>query len=176
MSQIAMIASPGSVKPDIETITGDVGGAVSVDAAFNINLVGGIGIDVVGNPATNTLTISDDDLVQGDISTADAVPTTCISFPLGANPGTYVLDGRLTGFNVTDIAGGSYFFSAGVRTTGIAAILIGTNFGTIFEEVNMMPADFDITVVGNNLVLEVTGVIGKSINWSAEFEYQFVGV
>lgn len=175
MSQIAKLFNE-SGSSSVETLTGDTGGAVSPDVAFNINIVGGTGIDVVGNPITHTLTISDDDLIQGNVSTANAVPTTCISFPLGASPGTYVLDGRLTGFDITDTAGGSYFFSAGVRTTGAAAILIGTSFGTIFEEAAMVAADFDIIVVGNNLIVQVIGIGGKNINWSAEFEYQFVGV
>jgi len=170
MSQIAMIASPGTVIPDVETLTGDTGGPVGVDAAKNINILGGTGINVDGNPATNTLTISDDDLVQGDVTTNNAVPTTCITFPLGAAAGAYVLDGRLTGFNTTDVSGGSYFFSAGARTTGAAGILIGTNFGVMFEEASMVASDFDISIVGNNLLVQAVGIAGKTINWSAEFE------
>ena len=44
---------------DIETLTGNSGGAVGADAAFNINIVGTStnGINVVGNPGTNTLTV-----------------------------------------------------------------------------------------------------------------------
>lgn len=44
---------------DIETLTGNTGGAVGPDGAFNINVVGdGTTIAVAGNPGTNTLTIS----------------------------------------------------------------------------------------------------------------------
>jgi hypothetical protein len=161
---------------DIETLTGDSGGPVGVDAVFNINILSGVGIDVVGDPITHTLTISDDDLVQGNVTTNNAVATDCIVFPLGVVAGTYVLDGRITAFNTTDVSGGSYFFSAGVRTTGAAGIIIGTSFGAAFEEVSMAPADFDIIVSGNNLVIQVIGIAGKTINWSTEFEYQFVGV
>ena len=46
--------TPGTA---IATITGDVGGAVSPDVSDNINLVGGAGVTVTGNPGTNTLTI-----------------------------------------------------------------------------------------------------------------------
>lgn len=48
----------GSSSPDIETITGDSGGAVGPDGAFNINLLGNPDIDVVGNPGTNTLQLT----------------------------------------------------------------------------------------------------------------------
>jgi hypothetical protein len=44
---------------DVQVLTGNIGGAVSPDAGHNINIVGdGTSIDVVGNPGTNTLTIS----------------------------------------------------------------------------------------------------------------------
>jgi hypothetical protein len=176
MSQIAMIASPGSVIKDVETLTGDTGGAVGVDAALNINIVGGVGINVDGNPATNTLTISDDDLVQGSVTTNDAAITTCLTFPLGAAPGTYVVEGRITGYNISDIAGGSYFFSAGARTTGLVGILLGSSTGASYEEAAMAAANFSVTVAGNDLIINSIGIAGKTINWSAEFEYQFVGV
>ena len=58
MSQIIRYTN-GTVNPDIETLTGNSGGPVGPDGAFNINVVGdGTTVDVVGNPGTNTLTIS----------------------------------------------------------------------------------------------------------------------
>jgi len=42
----------------MNTLTGNVGGAVGPDAAHNINFVGGGGITVTGTPVTNTLTIT----------------------------------------------------------------------------------------------------------------------
>lgn len=41
----------------IETVTGDIGGAVPPDGINNLNLVGAGGITVTGNPGTNTLSI-----------------------------------------------------------------------------------------------------------------------
>lgn len=43
---------------DISTLTGDAGGPVGPDATDNVNILGGTGISVTGNPATNTLTIN----------------------------------------------------------------------------------------------------------------------
>lgn len=60
MSQEGILkGTGGSGAPPIETITGNSGGPVGPDAAFNINLVGNttMGINVVGNAALNTLTI-----------------------------------------------------------------------------------------------------------------------
>ena len=176
MSQIAMLTQAGSASPDLETLTGDVGGAVGVDAAFNINILGGTGITVTGNPATNTLTIDDDDLIQGTVTTVGAVTSACITFPMGAAPGTYIIDGRIAAYNVTDVAGGGYFFSAAIRTSGAAGTAIAVEFGSDYEEASMVAADCDVTVAGNNILVNVLGIALKTINWSAEFEYQFVGV
>ena len=59
MSQVGKantaILPPGTV---VQTLTGDAGGAVGPDGGNNINLIGGGGITVTGNPFTNTLTIT----------------------------------------------------------------------------------------------------------------------
>lgn len=71
MSQIAKL-SEGSVKPDVETFTGN-SGTVGPDAAFNVNLLGAGGVIVVGTPGTNTLTIS---VVGGAFTWTDATNAT----------------------------------------------------------------------------------------------------
>jgi hypothetical protein len=58
MSQQGILQDQTSGSMDIETLTGDTGGAVGPDGAFNINLLGGDTIDVDGNAGTNTLTIN----------------------------------------------------------------------------------------------------------------------
>jgi len=55
MSQSGQLSS-GSGALQVETLTGNIGGAVGADGAFNINTVGTGSITVVGVPATNTLT------------------------------------------------------------------------------------------------------------------------
>jgi hypothetical protein len=62
MSQAGSIGSSGgSGGSGVQTLTGDVGGAVSPDGSDNINIVGGGSITVTGDPGTNTLTISSPD-------------------------------------------------------------------------------------------------------------------
>lgn len=70
---VALVGNQATWVPlgggDIETLTGNSGGAVSPDGANNINIVGdGTSITIVGNPGTNTLTVS-------------AVNTMATSFP-----------------------------------------------------------------------------------------------
>jgi hypothetical protein len=174
MSQIAKLAE-GTGKPDVETLTGNTGGPVGPDGAFDIRVVGSAGILVVGNPVTHTLTIYDDDLIFGTVTTIGAVTGDCISFPMGITPGTYIISGRLAAYDVTDVAGGGYFFTGAYRTTGIVGLEIDTQMGAEFEETAMAAADFDLLVVGNNIIIQVLGIAGKTIDWSGEFEYQFIG-
>lgn len=68
MSQVWI--SGGSLPPgqDIQSLTGNSGGAVLGDSLFNINVVGTGGTTVTGNPGTHTLTIaSSGDLVWSSI-------------------------------------------------------------------------------------------------------------
>ena len=62
----------GTPLPEIETITGNVGGAVSPDGAYNIDLLGAGVITVTGNAGTNTLTISS----TGNIAWSEVVAAT----------------------------------------------------------------------------------------------------
>jgi hypothetical protein len=59
MSQAGVLTAATSGAPIVETLTGNSGGAVGPNAAFNIDILGNntSGINVVGTPASNTLTI-----------------------------------------------------------------------------------------------------------------------
>lgn len=59
MSQagIINIAGGGGSGSPVETLTGNSGGAVP-PTANNINILGGTGINIVGNPGTSTLTVT----------------------------------------------------------------------------------------------------------------------
>ena len=60
MSQSGILSAITSGGPVVETLTGNSGGPVGPNGSFNINLVGNnsSGINVVGNPGTNTLTVT----------------------------------------------------------------------------------------------------------------------
>lgn len=57
MSQRGILTDNTTVSGDIETLTGNSGGAVGPDTSHNISIVGGSGVTVTGDPGTNTLTI-----------------------------------------------------------------------------------------------------------------------
>lgn len=74
MSQQGLLKKGSSGAPNIETITGNSGGPVGPDGAFNINVVGSAPIDVTGNPGTNTLTIDTDGSVATDYPVDNGSP------------------------------------------------------------------------------------------------------
>ncbi|SRR5258706_9795394 len=58
MTKAGILSDLTSPSANVETLTGNSGGAVGPNAAFNINLIGSGSVSVAGNPGTNTLTIS----------------------------------------------------------------------------------------------------------------------
>lgn len=178
MSQIIKDMASGPVPPDVPTtFSTDSGNAVP--AANILNVLGADttvnndnGIRTTGSG--NTVTVQLTNRSTGQVTTANATPTTILSFALGATPGVYYFRGSLQAYNTTDIAGGAYDFSAGARTTGAAGTELGTEYKDVFEEVAMTTADFNVTVSANNLVIEVIGIAAKTINWNIDLTYRFV--
>lgn len=67
MSQISKPAE-NTPTPEIETLTGNSGGAIGPDGSFNVNIVGSGGIIVTGTPASHTLTITGGGLTWTDVT------------------------------------------------------------------------------------------------------------
>lgn len=168
MSQAGVILPSGvpSIPTSFVTDTGTAIPAanilrmVAIDSTYNdID-----GIIFVGSGNTVTLMLTN--RLQGTGSTVGAVTADIITFSLGATPGVYAVEFRLSAFESTTPAGLGYSIFAAVRTTGAAASLIGTPDFIESEEAALAAADADIIVSGNNLIVRVTGVAGLTIKWS----------
>lgn len=182
MSQAGIInTSSGPVPPDVPTTFVTDVNSPAVPALNILNVIGGDtttnndnGIQTDGSSGGNTLTVQLTNRATGQVTTVDATPTTIISFSLGATPGIFYFRGSIVAYDLTDVAGGAYDFSSGMRTTGAAATELGTEYKDVFEEAAMATADFNILASGNNLIVQVIGIAAKVINWNAEFTYRFV--
>lgn len=172
-SGVYYTGTPG-VGP-VDTLSGNVGGAVGPDGASNINVVGGANILVTGNPATNTLTVDLEGGATGTGQTIGAVTDDVITFALGAAAGVYEISVRIAGFDAVTPAGAGYRINAAVRTTGAAGILIGVNAVDTFEEAALVAGSVAIVVIGNDAIVRVTGVAGLTIDWSAELDSIYQG-
>ena len=167
MSQIAMIVGAGSVKPDIETLTGDTGGAVSVDAAFNINLLTSDGLKSTGDPLTNTITFALEGYTLGTAQTIGAVDADVISIDLGAVASSWIIEAKVTGFNAAIPVGSAYNLIGSARTNGAIATLNVVPDKTVLEGVGLAGCDVNLVAVGNTVVVRVTGAAGLTINWKS---------
>jgi hypothetical protein len=81
MSQQGALTTGGSGGAVVETLTGNVGGAVGPDGSFNINIIGNnaTGINVIGMPGTNTLTITSTGItIAGDIGSISGTNLTIL--------------------------------------------------------------------------------------------------
>ncbi len=181
MSQ-AGINNSGVVPPVVpETFTAD-DGTIAIPVANNINVLSRFtegdndnGIQTTVDPnGSDDLFIELTNRVQGDGSTNQATTTDIITFSAGATPGTYTFECRVSAFESTTPAGAGYSLFGTVRTTGAAAVLIGTPDKIVNEEATLTAANADIVVSGNNIIVRVTGVLGLIINWNAVGLYTFV--
>lgn len=157
---------------NIETITGNTGGAVGPDLAFNLNLIGTDGIIVKpSSTAPNTLVISE---TTGFISTVGVASADVLTIPLGAVQGTYIFDIRLAMTEPATGLGGAYTIQGGMRTTGALAALIGAIDFQQYEDAALITSDFDLITFLNSAVVTVTGVAGRTLNWKCAAVWTFV--
>lgn len=123
---------------------------------------------------TDTVTIQLTNRQTATVTTTDATPTTLLTFPMGAVPGVYCIEGNVVAFDATDVAGGAYTFVSAMRTTGAAGVEISSEFKDAFEEAAMTNSDIALSAVGNNCVVTCTGIAGKTIRWNAFLTFRFV--
>lgn len=125
----------------LNTLTGNVGGAVSPSGGGNINVVGAGSITVTGNPGTNTLTITDTGGgFQWNTATVNAIMLVDNGYitngagqvqlllPMAAAVGSIIrVSGRAaTGWQVTQNAGQTIYFGNMTTTTGAGGSLSST--------------------------------------------------
>lgn len=169
--------APGTI--DIVSITPDVGtNPVVPTAGGNVTIIGGSatsftdgGIRTDGG--LNTLTIELTNRISGQVVTNDATPTTIITFPLGATPAVFSFTGFTTARSTGTGDGACYFFDSCFRTNGTTATEIGTEVPTFFEDTSLLTADTTITASGNNVLVQVTGILA-TVNWDGVLTFRRV--
>lgn len=183
MSQQGALSFDTTIIP-IETLTGNSGGAVGPDGSGNIDILGNnvSGIDVVGTPASNLLTIvgiQASETQQGTVELATAVETgTLISSSLAITPaglepilvtpyvvapgGAYTtIQSAINAANAT--GGGAVYIRQGsyienltlydqVNLVGVPAISQGVNSGVLIEGTHTPPASGHVLINGICLV------------------------
>lgn len=150
-------------------------GQLPIGSTGNVPVLGtltaGTGIAIVNGPGS--ITISADAATSGTASTVGAVTGDVITLPLGATPGTYTLEARVSGFEGTTPASAGFQIFGTVRTTGAAAVLVGVPDVVSNAEIALVASLASIVVSGNNAIIQVTGVAGLTVGWKADLQYTF---
>ncbi len=179
MSQggILNTAGGGGSGSPVQTLTGDTGGPVP-PTANNINIIGGTasgtndnGIVVNGNAGTSTEVVTLTNRVQNRIVTTDATDQTLISFALSSSSASYTFDVQIAAYDVTDDLSAGYAIFGTIRSTASTASVIGVPDKIVNEEGAMSSCDARLVVSGNNAIVRVNGLSGKTINWNCVLTY-----
>lgn len=109
------------------------------------------------------------DVLKDTAQTIDAVTANVITIPLAGTPGVYQFEARVKGFDAATPSAGGYNVYATVRTTGVAATVVG-NENVFNEDLTFTDADAYFIASGNSAILQVLGVAGLTIDWTAETE------
>jgi len=113
--------------------------------------------------------------LTGTVTTTDGTLTTIATLPMGTTASVIYLSGNVQAFNASTPAGGGYSFTGAFRNTGgggSVAVEIGVEFKDQFEELALEPSEVFLIASGNDIVLQVQGVVGLSVNWNSLITYR----
>jgi len=178
MSQIYKSLTSGPVPPSVATsYVTNSGTAVPAANILNVLATDTTANNTQGIFTTgsgNTVTVDLSNRVRGTATTTDATPATLISFALPA-VGSYSFDINVANFNTTLVAGAAYSVFVGARSDGVNAVKFNLEDKIVNEEAADAPCNVQVSVSGNNVILQAVGIAGSTINWNAVGTYVFVG-
>jgi hypothetical protein len=173
MSQIIKNLASGPVPPAVPTsfVTND--GTATPD--LNVLQVLGVnstesdddGILTRANPPSNLVEIVLTNRLFGGGSTAGALTTDIITFPLAATAKSYIFEFKIIGREATsgDTVGYTIFGSA--KTNGLVASIVETPYVDVDQDPALLAASIAFIASGNSVILQVTGVAATNITYKA---------
>lgn len=134
--------------------------------------------DPPGTGAANELDVYLTNRTSGNVQTVGAVTGNVISFSPPLTAGTYRLVYQVAAFNSTDANSGSGFElegtivadGVGTLTTVGTPVRIMNGDATVFD-VNLV----DVVIIAGAIILQATGVAGKTIRWTGVLNFVFGG-
>lgn len=162
MSQSGPFSRAGGGATVVLTLTGTQGGPVAPDGAGNIDILGGSGVLVVGNPGANSLTIQTLG-AEETLTTTDAVPTTIETVPINPDEAALLTVNVIAAQDTYASSMGGVLYAV-VRNVGGGAVVCGAPQGFFMDDTAGAP-NVTFLAVGGNIEVQVTGVAGTTINW-----------
>jgi hypothetical protein len=181
MSQFFVGISAGSLPPSVPTSFVTDSGTV-IPAANIVNFNGGStsvdnsnGIQVIANAdGSNNGVFRLTNRLTGSGTSTNASVLSLNTFALGASAGVYRFEFIVSGRDVVSGDGIGYTVFSSAKTDGVTATVISTPFIDNDEDASLVAASADFIASGNNVILQVTGVSGRTINYKAVGTYVVV--
>lgn len=189
MSQIIKnLAGGGPLPPTIPTsFTTDYNSTftttgTSIPQANVENVIGGYsaiqndnGIATQTNPdlGKNLIVLLTNRVLGTGIS-INAAPVDLITVPLGAVPASYRFQVEIVGRDVGSGDSIGYTIFGSVKTDGITGALVETPYQDVDEDASLITATVSFIASGNNGILRVAGVAGRTITYKAVGTYLVV--
>lgn len=166
------------VSTSTVTLTGDSGGAVSPDGAGNIDILAALSdtfnvldIQSVGDPGTNTITITQFNTLTGLVSVVGGATGNIINFPLGGTDASFIMDISLVATNTANLVSAGYNIFGTIRSVAGVATLVGTPDKIVNEDALMTTGDANMVASGNNFQLQYTAPVGLNVDLTAKVKY-----
>lgn len=172
MSQVSIINIEGN-NPQIPTqFVGNTGVAIPIGNILQI--LGDTTLGISTSASGNTVTITLDNALQGTATSINASTEDLITFTLQAIPSSYRFQFEVAGRDIgtNDCVGYTMFGSA--KTDGINATIVASPFVDNDEDNSLISASISLIASGNDVILQVTGVIGQTINYKCSGSYVVV--
>jgi len=159
---VTNVSSPAITSADSITFTG----ASSVDDTPS-------GIETTGSSGGNDLYVTLTNRLHATATTTDGSTVLLGTLSLSATPVTYSIKLIINAHNTTDNTGAMRVLHYCVRTNGVTATAVADLHGDRWADSGMETLSMPSapTVSGNTLPISVTGLAGKTINWSVLMTY-----
>lgn len=150
----------------------------AIAVANNLNILGDetsdyniSGIQTDGGSGSDTVTVQLTNRISGGGSTTDGSTFDAVTFTLPASEGVYVFEILVAAYDQTTPSGGGWSLFGAVFTDGVTATLCDTVDKVVNAQVALNDADATLSTSGNDVIVQVTGVVGLDITWSAYGTY-----
>lgn len=160
------------------TFTTDDTNVVSPDGAGNLNVLAALSdtfnvldIQSVGDPGTNTITITEFNTLTGLVSIPGGTTGNIINFDLGLTDAAFIMDISLAGTNTANLVAAGYNIFGTIRSVAGVATLVGTPDKIVNEDALMTTGDANMVASGNNFQLQYTAPVGLNVDLTAKVKY-----
>jgi hypothetical protein len=181
LSQIFKAGTAGPIPPTVATSYVTDVNSPAIPAANVLNVPGNNttinnvnGIQTDGSSGSNTLTVELTNRLQGSITTVGIANGNIVTFT-PPTIGTYAIEFRIAAYNTTSLLGAGYSLFGAIRFDGVNSNLCDLFDPIDNEEGTMTNTGLNVIVSGSSTILQATGYLGQTINWSAVGLYTFIG-